>query len=215
MSSFTPPPPARPPAPPRRQGDAGAAHKWQAIAALISAGVGALTFAVGFIGLPAAGVTSPVAVRETVTATVSVTTTATPQGNPGGGSGDRPSPQSESEPEVQWSGPLLSQNQGFDLDLVPPAVGDDDIDPWGFDGQKVNLIYNNYALVPEGEEPGFSECKLLATTKPQSSLSVGEGRSVCLFTDGGRVALVRVDSLDPDSEITNLTVKVWDKASSA
>jgi len=157
MSSFTPPShPPRPPQPP------GASHKWQTFAALISAGVGALTFAVGFIGLPAAGVTSPAAARETatVTATATVTVSARPavrseEPDGSGGGGDA------TPPEVQWSGPLLSQQQGFDLDLVPPAVGDDDIDPWGFDGQKATLIYNNYALVPEGEEPDFSECKLL------------------------------------------------------
>ncbi|MFI9832057.1 hypothetical protein ACIHIX_30745 [Streptomyces sp. NPDC051913] len=213
MSSFTPPP--HPPRPPRPPQPPGASHKWQTFAALISAGVGALTFAVGFIGLPAAGVPSPAAARETATVTATVTTSAGPavqSAEPGGSGGDDSTPSDVESPEVQWIGPLLSQQQGFDLDLVPPAVGDDDIDPWGFDGQKATLIYNNYALVPEGEEPDFSECKLLATTKPQPQLSVAAGRSVCLFTDEGRVAVVRVDSANPETEIVNLTVKVWEKA---
>ncbi|MEU6376872.1 hypothetical protein [Streptomyces sp. NPDC046909] len=209
MSSFTPPPypPPRPPGP---------SHKWQTLAALISAGVGILTFAVGFIGLPAAGVRSPVAVRETATvtatATATVTTSAEPvvqSENPDGG--DSTPPDAE-VPEVQWTGPLLSQQQGFDLDLVPPERGGGDIDTYGFDGPKAKLYGNSYALVPEGEDPDFSECKLLATTKTQSAPAVADGRSVCLFTDGGRVALATVDSADPGTGIVNLTVKVWEKA---
>jgi hypothetical protein len=214
MSSFTPPPrPPQPPAPARRRtGGQGAANNWQAIAALISAGVGALTFAVGFIGLPAAGVTSPVAERETATVTATVTSTTTVTAAPGGGSTVQSSPDSES-PEVQWSGPLLSQQQPFDLDLVPPAVGaGGDIYPSGFDGKKATLVDNSYALVPEGEAPDFSECKLLATTKPLLSPSVAAGRSVCLFTDEGRVALATLDSLNTETEIVNITVKVWVKA---
>lgn len=211
MSSFTPPPhPSRPPRPPRPPG---VSHKWQTFAALISAGVGALTFAVGFIGLPAAGVTSPAAARETATvtatATATVTTSAGPavqtEGPDGGGGGDA------TPPEVQWAGPLLSQQVGFDLDLVPPARGESDIDTYGFDGPKAKLYGNNYALVPEGEEPDFGECKLLATTKPQSAPAVADGRSVCLITDGGRVALATVDSADPGTGIVNLTVKVWEE----
>ncbi|NUS22953.1 MAG: hypothetical protein HOV70_09160 [Streptomyces sp.] len=212
MSSFTPPP--HPPRPPRPPQSPGASHKWQTFAALISAGVGALTFAVGFIGLPAAGVTSPAAARETATATVTATSTVTVPAGPavqseepdGGGGGDA------TPPEVQWSGPLLSEQAGFDLDLVPPALGGDDVYPSGFDGAKATLVNNHYALVPEGEEPDFSECKLLATTKPQTNLSVAEGRSVCLFTSDGRVALVTVDSTNPGTGIVNLTVKVWEKA---
>ncbi|MFI5678292.1 hypothetical protein [Streptomyces cellulosae] len=215
MSSFTPPLPPGPPQPPaptgRRTGDPGSAHKWQAIAALISAGVGALTFAVGFIGLPAAGVTSPVAARATATVTATVTATATATATATGAPAAQGEEHDAASPKVQWSGPLLSQQQGFDLDLVPPAVGDDDIDPWGFEGQKATLIYNNYALVPEGEVPDFSECKLLATTKPQPQLSVAAGRSVCLFTDGGRVALATLDSVNPETGIVDITVKVWEK----
>ncbi len=112
---------------------------------------------------------------------------------------------------MQWSGPLLSQQQGFDLDLVPPAAGGADIEPYGFDGQKAKLVTNSYALVPEGEIPDFSECKLLATTKPQRELSVAEGRSVCLFTDEGRMALATLDSVDTETGIVDITVKVWEK----
>ncbi|MCT9079427.1 hypothetical protein [Streptomyces fulvoviolaceus] len=65
--------------------------------------------------------------------------------------------------------------------------------------------------MPEGEIPDFSECKLLATTKPQRELSVAEGRSVCLFTDEGRMALATLDSVDTETGIVDITVKVWEK----
>ncbi|MFF5492099.1 hypothetical protein [Streptomyces aquilus] len=94
---------------------------------------------------------------------MSVTTTATPEEPAGGGAEEitpgSQTPETNAEaPEVQWSGPLLSQNQAFDLDVTPPAIGGSDLDPYGYEGEEVQLVTNNYALVPEGEEPGFNEC---------------------------------------------------------
>lgn len=55
---------------------------WNALASVIGAIVSALTFLLGFIGLPAAGVDSPAGTpaTETATATVTATVTAAPQG---------------------------------------------------------------------------------------------------------------------------------------
>jgi len=213
----TPAPPPRPrrqPAPSVSPADSNVAHKWQAIAALISAVVGALTFAVGFFGLPAAGVTSPLGVSETVTATTTVAATVTAtvasSETSGGSGGGNPSPDVKT-PEVQWSGPLLLESY-FDLDQIPPENNlDQDVVLDVIEAQEAHLIYNEYALVPKGESPGFDECKLLVSTKSQSVVDVPEGRSICLKTNEGRIALVTLDSLHSGAGTVDITAKVWRK----
>jgi hypothetical protein len=215
MSTPTPTPPPRPQRQPALSGspaDSDVAPKWQAIAALISAVVGALTFAVGFFGLPAAGVTSPLGVSETVTATTTATTTVTAAvaSTPDGSGGGNPSPDAKT-PEVQWSGPLLLESY-FDLDQIPPENNmDQDVVLNGIDAQEAHLIYNGYALVPKGGSPGFDDCKLLVSTKSRSAVDVPEGRSICLKTNEGRIALVTLDSLHSGTGTVDITVKVWRK----
>ncbi|MGW3652455.1 hypothetical protein [Streptomyces sp. NPDC000878] len=188
-----------------------------AVAALISAVTGVLTFFVGFIGLPAAGIDSPAASVETatITATATVTTTA-PAPAPSDASGAPAS--TSSSPAVRWSGSLLVSGD-FNLDSIPPQA---DLPTGGdiavlqiSDGQEAELTSSRVglAVVPKGENPDSAKCALLAQTQGQrlATLSLTAGDKVCLITDEGRTALVTVTAVHPQAENASLDVRIWQK----
>ncbi|WP_328846968.1 hypothetical protein [Streptomyces sp. NBC_00258] len=189
---------------------------WVAVAALITAATGVLTFLAGYIGLPAAGFDSPAGSAATVTATTTVTTTATPKTPDSSETSDGKTPSAGSVTE-RWSGPLLITSvRDYDLDLTPPETTVSTTTDIGLvetsDGQEAVFDdYNPLALVPEGEEPDAAGCALLSKTQSKSGLSVKVGRSFCLRTDKGRSVLVTVKALNVDAVTIDVTIRVWEK----
>src|SRR3954447_8445440 len=210
--TIPPPPPVPPPGEPRAKKTP---EHWTAVAALITAVTGALTFLVGFIGLPAAGGNSPAASVKTATAEVTTTVTAT---------APAPSEASDapaatcSSPAVRWSGSLLVSGD-FNLDSTPPqpdAPTDGDISLSQIsDGQEAELTSyrTNLALVPKGENPDSAKCALLAKTQgqPGATLPLTAGGRVCLITSEGRTALVTVTTVHPQAQNASLDVRIWQK----
>ncbi|MFF9410354.1 hypothetical protein ACF1B0_33235 [Streptomyces anandii] len=176
---------------------------------------GVLTFLVGFIGLPAAGVNSPAASVETATATVTATVT-TPASAPPEAT-DAPSSTSGS-PAVRWTGPLLVSGD-FNLDSVPPQGAmptDGDIELSQInDGQEAVLrsARASLAVVPQGENPDAARCTVLAQTQGQrlADLPVAVGGKLCLITSEGRPSLVTVTAVHPEAQNASLDVHIWQK----
>ncbi|WP_371545862.1 hypothetical protein OG266_13815 [Streptomyces sp. NBC_00554] len=187
---------------------------WTAVASLIGAAVSALTFLVGFIGLPAVGVDSPAGASATVTAFVTTTATVTAKASvPSGTSGDEPSPSGSTA--IRWSGTLLLTTARYDLDLIPPeqaqATSADILFYSIRDQLEADFESEDVALVPSGETPDAAECTLLAKTQSRQSVFVPAGRSICLITDSGRTAFVAVEEVNAVDETARVTVQVWDK----
>ena len=216
MAISPPLPPAPPPGEPRVKKSP---EHWTAVAALITAATGVVTFLVGFIGLPAAGVASPVSSVETATATVTATATATVTTTAPAPSEASDAPAStSSSPAVRWSGSLLVSGD-FNLDSIPPQADlptDGDIAMYQVSaGQEAELFSSrvNLAAVPEGEDPDSAQCALLAQTQGQrnTTLPLIAGGKVCLITDEGRTALVTVATIHPQAQNASLDVRIWQK----
>ncbi|MEI5102610.1 hypothetical protein RB200_34000 [Streptomyces sp. PmtG] len=123
---------------------------WNALASVIAAAVSALTFLLGFVGLPAAGVDSPAATSETVKTTVTVTATATPkEPEPDDPSGGQSNP--SGSPGERWSGSLLfPSGTAYDLDLTPPIKegGSSDLALYEInEGREANFYEASMALI--------------------------------------------------------------------
>lgn len=187
---------------------------WNAVASLIGAAVSALTFLVGFIGLPAAGVNSPTGTSATVTATVttSTTVTATPPSSTSSSDTltDTPSPPDSSA--IRWSGRLLLKGE-HNLDLVPPEEGanwDIKFDGVNSDGKSATLVHVDMAILPNGKIPDIAECTLLAKTQGTNPVSMPVGASACMLTDDRRPVLIKLNSVNAVANTAQATVKVWE-----
>ncbi|MFE9679472.1 hypothetical protein ACFYO5_36110 [Streptomyces sp. NPDC006259] len=206
--TFPSPPPAPPQGAPRVKKSP---EHWTAVAALITAVTGVVTFLVGFIGLPAAGVNSPTAGTATVTTTVTTTPTVTRGSSVPTPNADA-SPSTSRPPSEYWSGPLLvTSGFGFDLDLVPPEQTTGtmaaDFSLSVTEDGKAAFTYYTMAVVPEGQNPSPEQCALLAKTQGLGDSSVPVGRSSCLITGEGRPALVSVTAVT--SGTVSLNARVW------
>lgn len=187
---------------------------WNAWASVIAAVVSALTFLLGFVGLPAAGVDSPAATSVTVTTTATVTATATPKA-PESNDPSNGQPNPSDSPGEHWSGPLLySGNDTYDLDLIPPEKGTEGGE-MTFDvisEEREAIFYDDpIALVPQGEHPDATECTLIAKTQSTSKVTVPVGRSICLITGAGRTAIVTVKALHIADATVEADAQVWNK----
>ncbi|MFI1482640.1 hypothetical protein [Streptomyces sp. NPDC020747] len=183
---------------------------WAAVAGLISAATGLLTFLVTFFGLPAAGIDSPTASSATATATVTATVTARGEGQDTDGENQPSSPSSN---QVRWSDSLLLSG-GHDLDLIPPEESVvKDLHFRLSDDSTSAYLYNADAIasVPAGETVEADECTYLAKTQNQDSVEIPVGGSACLLTDGGRTALITINSLDTTAETAQTQTTVWQK----
>ncbi|MGW3426233.1 hypothetical protein [Streptomyces phaeochromogenes] len=188
---------------------------WNAIAGIIGAVVSVLTFLLGFIGLPAAGVDSPSATSATVTTTATVTATATSTAPERNDTSDG-QPDSSAIPGEYWSGPLLfSGNEAYDLDLAPPEK-DSEGGEMTFDTineeREATFYEESMAIVPQGEHPNSAECTLLAKTQSASVITIPAGRSFCLITGAGRTAIVTINGLNIADGTVEADAQVWDKA---
>ncbi|MFJ9250316.1 hypothetical protein [Streptomyces sp. NPDC101776] len=178
---------------------------------------GVVTFLVGFIGLPAAGVNSPASSVETATATITATTTATVTATASAPSDASDAPASGS-PAVRWSGSLLVSGD-FDLDAIPPRAvlpTDGDIALYQISaGQEAELtsVRASLAVVPAGENPDSAKCALLSQTQGQrnATLPLTAGGKLCLITNEGRSALVTVTTVHPQARNASLDVIIWQK----
>ncbi|NUQ98398.1 MAG: hypothetical protein HOY79_18205 [Streptomyces sp.] len=181
-----------------------------AIAAVISAVTGVLTFLVGFIGLPAAGVKSPVGAEATVTATTTVTAQA-PSAK--GGDGASPAQSSGDTYAKRWSGRVEFAGY-FDFDAIPPSsTGTGDVHIAGItDGGEAELTGYTSVLLAEGKAPSPAECTQLVQTQGSDDVTVAAGRTVCLITSDGRPAAAKVVSVSsPSSGRVAFDVTVWEK----
>ncbi|MEU6351016.1 hypothetical protein ABZ896_17025 [Streptomyces sp. NPDC047072] len=191
-------------------------ERWSAVATVVSAVVAVLTFLVGFIGLPAAGVSSPTGGTATVTATVRETVTATETATAGGSSGTTEASPSVLDSVVRWAGPILvGSGSGFDLDTLPPEestfTGPQDFQAnVSDDGTQANFPYGQMAVVPRDQDPSYEDCVLLAKTQPQYPL-ISPGNSVCLITGEKRVAVVTVTAVHREAENVSMRVSIWEK----
>ncbi|WP_328555275.1 hypothetical protein [Streptomyces sp. NBC_00358] len=188
------------------------------MAALITAVTGVLTFLVGFIALPAAGVRSPLGAAATVTATTTaaVTATATVTApaplSSAGENGGTPSPGSPTDSYAEhWSG-RVKFNGWFNLDSVPPSSdGGGDLRMDGItDTGAATFIDFNMVEMPKGETPTPDSCVLLVKTQPDQNIDLPVGRTICFVTDEGRPAMATVVSLDKVDVKATLDVTVWE-----
>ncbi|MFG2650205.1 hypothetical protein [Streptomyces sp. NPDC048436] len=201
--------PPRPPRPPKTP------EHWNALASVVAAAVSALTFLVGFIGLPAAGVHSPAATPETVTATTTVTATATREApEPNESSDEQPS--ASASIGERWSGSLLYEpDNDYDLDLTPPRKEGDQTDALFesiTEGRDAVFSSGSMALVHQGDEMNAADCIFLVQTQSKASISVPVGGSFCVTTTASRAAIVTVRKLDTTDGTVTVDVRVWDKA---
>lgn len=217
------------PAPPN--GGAPRARKtpehWNAMASLIGAAVSALTFLLGFIGLPAAGVNSPTGTQETVTATATATATvtATPQT-----SATTPETQVPSSSGVGGEAyvPILAAskisippqsgvcNGNFMfVDLDEPRANASSGSPERIDGGPCIENSHNYWLSNDMEATASmatldaAGCDKAIRSSPANSLfRLRDGLNWCQYTSENDLALVHVVSTSDDGSLS-IEVTTW------
>lgn len=189
-----------------------------AIAALITALVGAAAFFVGRASSPSAAATPAPTVTVTVAARAS-----------GPGSGGIPtSPDTSSsavsgsaaQPPVRW-GPELVHIDAVQLDTIPPQSGAGGGGDIGFSDQNSNpgvfgILSTKVALWTGSTEPDANQCssqvERLGVAGIGGAVSVQKGTIVCVITDEGRPARIEVTeatSADAAAGFVLANVIVW------
>ncbi|MFJ2648103.1 hypothetical protein ACIO1C_15365 [Streptomyces sp. NPDC087420] len=184
---------------------------------MVMAGVAVVGLLLGFFGLPAAGLKSPTgAAQPTVTVTATETKVVPAPDEESGSEGQDPAatPSPKTTSSVRWHGDIHVTAYHWDLDTVPPAedspiTGDFLLFETLSEG---TAEFDDYKMapVPEGENPTQGECTSLAQLQAKDELSVSAGQSVCLITQSGRTALMKVKSVNDDDTV-EAEITVWEK----
>ncbi|MGW0803310.1 protein kinase domain-containing protein [Nonomuraea sp. NPDC002799] len=143
--------------------------------------------------------------------------TSTPQS-----SGQTTTPPASSTPEpstppaekVQWSGTIRFNDDGIDLDTVPPAV-----DPSTPEDLREALsaplsqLHSQDGMMrvwTEAGEPTPQQCREIVSTQGSDRAKAVKGDYVCVITDEERVAVLKVVKFPTDFSGVVGTVKVWE-----
>lgn len=124
-------------------------------------------------------------------------------------------------PGVQWQGPLLLDGGAKDLDKGQPvdATGRNDVGTGG-----ISVPYDVFALDDgslsswEGDRkvPNYADCAKTVDSTGTHSVSVDLGSVVCLKTDEGRVARLKVTQFpEASGPVVKFDAVVWDLAAEA
>jgi hypothetical protein len=197
------------------------------MASLIGAAVSALTFLLGFIGLPAAGVYSPAGTPSTVTATATVTATvtATPQtsattpetpvpSSPGAGGEDYAPILTASKISIPTQSGVCNGNFMF-VDLDEPRANASSGSPGRIDGGPCiedshnNWLSNGMEATTSMATPDAAGCDKAIRSSPANSLfRLRNGLNWCQYTSEKDLALVHVVSTSDDGSLT-VEVTTW------
>ena len=96
-------------------------------------------------------------------------------------------------PTVRWQGPIAINGSGVDLDALPPTIGGQNYTLYEDAGGGLDISSGTFAEWTGSSPPTYSPCHNLVVTQGGSrSFQLTSGLEVCVLTQGGRTAYVKV-----------------------
>jgi hypothetical protein len=112
---------------------------------------------------------------------------------------------------VRWQGSVAINNNGIELDDVPPATN---VSAYTFRDYGGFLITGNgsFAVWTGSSIPTYSQCHTLALTHAGTdNVQLTSPMEMCVLTGSGRTAYVKITSMSVDGSTAKAHVTVWNQ----